>query len=102
MHRILSANQHRVYIGTLNLHPRSMLLNTEMGLLIHSPTVIAAVREAFAPNFSLDNSWRVEHNEDGELTWRSHDGVLTLQPAGGFWRRVADFFYGLFPIDSQM
>jgi phosphatidylserine/phosphatidylglycerophosphate/cardiolipin synthase-like enzyme len=100
--KVLIFDDDRVYIGTLNLDPRSMVLNTEMGLLIHSPAVNAAVREAFAPNFSLDNSWRVEHNEDGQLTWRSHDGVLTLQPAGGFWRRVADFFYGLFPIDSQM
>ena len=79
-----------------------MVLNTEMGLLIHSSAVNAAVREAFAPNFSLDNSWRVEHDEDGELIWRSHDGVRTLQSAGGFWRRMADLFYGLFPIDSQM
>ena len=100
--KVIIFDDNRVYIGTLNLDPRSMVLNTEMGLLIHSPAVNAAVREAFAPNFSLDNSWRVEHNEDGELIWRSHDGVLTLQPAGGFWRRVADFFYGLFPIDSQM
>ncbi len=100
--KVLIFDDDRVYIGTLNLDPRSMVLNTEIGLLIHSPAVNAAVREAFAPNFSLDNSWRVEHNEDGELIWRSHDGVLTLQPAGGFWRRVADFFYGLFPIDSQM
>jgi len=100
--KVLIFDDQRVYIGTLNLDPRSMVLNTEMGLLIHSPAVNAAVREAFAPNFSLDNSWRVERNETGELIWRSHDGVLTLQPAGGVGRRVADFFYGLLPIDSQM
>jgi len=100
--KVLIFDDDRVFIGTLNLDPRSMVLNTEIGLLIHSAAVNAAVREAFAPNFSLDNSWRVEQDEAGELVWRSHDGVLTLQPAGGFWRRVADFFYGLFPIDSQM
>lgn len=100
--KVLIFDDDRVFIGTLNLDPRSMLLNTEMGLLIHSSAVNAAVREAFAPNFSLDNSWRIEHDETGELIWRSHDGMLTQQPAGGFWRRVADFFYGLLPIDSQM
>lgn len=79
-----------------------MVLNTEMGLLIESPQLNQAVRDAFAPNFSLRNSWRVEKNESGDLIWRSHDGVRTRQPADGVSRRLRDFFYGLLPIDSQM
>ena len=95
-------DNNRVFIGTLNLDPRSMVLNTEMGLLIDSPKLNKAVRDAFAPNFLLDNSWQVEQLESGDLVWRSHDGVLKRQPADGVSRRIRDFFYGLMPIDSEM
>ena len=100
--KVVIFDDNRVFIGTLNLDPRSMVLNTEMGLLIDSPALNEAVRDALAPNFSLANSWRVEKNESGELIWRSHDGVLTRQPADGMSRRIRDFFYGLMPIDSEM
>jgi putative cardiolipin synthase len=79
-----------------------MILNTEVSLMIDSPELAEGILTAFTADFSSDNSWRVEQNETGELIWHSRDGVLTQQPAGGFGRRVADFFYGLLPIDSQM
>ena len=70
--------------------------------MVDSPELAAGILAAFATDFSPDNSWRVERNEAGDLIWRSREGTLTHQPAGGIGRRVADFFYGLFPIDSQM
>jgi len=100
--KVIIFDDDRVFIGTLNLDPRSMVLNTEMGLLIDSPELNQAVRDAFAPNFLLTNSWKLEKSESGKLIWRSHDDVLTRQPADGISRRIRDFFYGLMPIDSQM
>ena len=70
--------------------------------MIESPELAAGILAAFATDFSPDNSWRVGRNEAGELVWHARDEILTRQPAGGIGRRVADFFYGLLPIDSQM
>jgi len=100
--KILVLDKRLVFVGTINTDPRSMTLNTEVSLMVDSPELAAGILAAFADDFSLDNSWHVELNEAGDLIWHSRDGVLTRQPAGGFGRRVADFFYGLFPIDSQM
>jgi putative cardiolipin synthase len=100
--KVIVLDSDRVFVGTLNLDPRSMFLNTEMGLLIDSPQLNAAVREALAPNFSLDNSWQLQLNEQGRIRWHSHDGILDRQPAGSFTRRIKDFFIGLLPIDSEM
>ena len=100
--KILILDKRLVFVGTINTDPRSMILNTEVSLMVDSPELAAGILAAFAADFSPDNSWRVERNEAGELIWRSGDDVLTHQPAGGIGRRVADFFYGLLPIDSQM
>ncbi len=100
--KILILDNDRVFIGTPNLDPRSFYLNTEMGLLIESPELNAQVRKAVQPNFSMSNSWRVQLSDEGSLSWHSDDGTLKRQPAGGFGRRIKDFFIGLFPIDSEM
>jgi phosphatidylserine/phosphatidylglycerophosphate/cardiolipin synthase-like enzyme len=81
-----------------------MVLNTEVSLMIDSPELAAGIISAFSTDFSPDNSWRMELDKEGNMSWHSSEGVLTRQPAGSLWRRVrvADFFYGLMPIDEQM
>ena len=100
--KILVLDRRLVFVGTINTDPRSMTLNTEVSLVVESPELAEGILAAFASDFSPDNSWQVKLNSAGDLTWHSSEGVLTRQPAGGTGRRVADFFYGLFPIDSQM
>jgi len=55
-----------VYVGSLNLDPRSRELNTEIDLL-------------------LENSWAVSLNEDNDVVWRAADEELTSTPARNFW-----------------
>ncbi len=100
--KILVVDRRYSFVGTINADPRSMILNTEVSMMIDSPAVAARILEAFAPDFSQDNSWRVQLDEDDRLRWYSADGVLEHQPAGGPLRRLADFFFGLLPIDEQM
>ena len=70
--------------------------------MIDSPQLAEAILGAFSTDFIPQNSWRVVLGENGQLSWHSSDGVLDRQPAGSVWRRVADFFYGLLPIDEQL
>ena len=100
--KILVLDKRLVFVGTINTDPRSMILNTEVSLVIDSPELAAAILTAFATDFSPNNSWRVELSGDGGMSWHSSDGVLTRQPAGGIWRRMGDVFYGLMPIDQEM
>ena len=101
--KLLVIDRRYSFVGTINTDPRSMLLNTEVSLLIDSPQVAERILAAFAPDFLPENSWRVQLDEDdGELRWYSADGGLEHQPAGGLLRRLADFVFGLLPIDEQM
>ena len=100
--KILVLDQRLVFVGTINTDPRSMVLNTEVSLMIDSPELARGILTAFAPDFLPENSWQVTLDEQGELQWQSGDEVLTQQPAGSIWQRMGDAFFGLLPIDTQM
>lgn len=68
----------RAFVGSLNFDPRSVLLNTEMGLLIESPVLAERIHSAFDEAVPW-HAYRVQLGSDGRLQWHS---VLpdTLQP----------------------
>ena len=100
--KILVLDQRLVFVGTINTDPRSMVLNTEVSLMIDSPELARGILAAFAPDFLPENSWQVTLDEQGKLQWQSGDEALNRQPAGSIWKRLGDSFFGLLPIDTQM
>ena len=91
-----------VYIGSLNMDPRSMHINTEMGMLIQDPVLASEVMLQLEKDMSPENAWRVTLDENNRFVWESTAGKVYSQPARGFGQRVADFFYGLLPIKDQL
>ena len=91
-----------VYVGSLNMDPRSFHLNTEMGLLIAAPPLAEAVAGLVEQDMEADNAWHVTLDDEGRLAWSSADRTTQLQPARNFGQRIADFFYGLLPIKGQL
>ncbi len=69
-----------VFVGSFNLDPRSVDLNTEMGLMVESETLGAAVADSIETDISAGNSWQLEFNDKGKLTWLTREnGVVTEQ-----------------------
>ncbi|TNF91912.1 MAG: phospholipase D family protein [Gammaproteobacteria bacterium] len=95
-------DRENVYIGSLNMDPRSFHLNTEMGLLINAPALAEQIAEQVEKDMNPDNAWRVSLEEDERLAWHSSAGTVYLQPARHFGQRILDFFYGLLPIKDQL
>ena len=86
-----------VYVGSLNLDPRSIVLNTEMGMIVDSPGLAEEVAAIAERDMELSNSWRVRVDENGELFWESSAGRLTRQPALNSWQRVQMWFFKIAP-----
>ena len=84
------------------MDPRSLHINTEMGLLIRDPGLASEVMRALQRDMQPENAWRVSLNEDNGLVWESTAGTVHLQPARSFGQRLADFLYGLLPIKDQL
>jgi len=90
-----------VYIGSLNLDRRSIVLNTEMGMLVSSPGLAEEVARIAERDMGPANSWRVGLDEDGDLYWESAAGRVARQPARSGWQRIEMWFLGIAP-ESQL
>ncbi len=87
------------FVGSMNLDPRSEVLNSEMGVIIDSPPLAERLAQRMERDLHGDNSWQVVLNKDGELRWRSTQGELDRQPARDFLQRVEDQLFKFFPSD---
>ncbi len=100
--KALIGDRKNSFIGSLNLDPRAMNINTENGLYIESAAIaeqlVAMLEEMMAP----ENAWHVGRDDEGNLFWTSAEGTVTRQPARSGGQRVADFFFRLLPIESQL
>jgi putative cardiolipin synthase len=100
--KALLVDRDRVFIGSANLDPRSLRINTEMGLLVKSELLNRRLREAFAPDFSPLNAWSLALAEDGRLLWSANDIVLDVQPASSFMQRIEDWFFSALPLEDEL
>ena len=96
------ADRKRCFIGSLNLDPRAIQINTENGLYIESPGLAQEMTEQFEMMMAPENAWRLYIHEKNQLRWESVTGTASFQPARSFGQRIADFFYRLIPIESQL
>jgi putative cardiolipin synthase len=87
----------RVFIGSMNLDPRSEQINSEMGVIVESHDLARKLARVMERGMSPENSWRVEVDPEGDLRWVSGSQVLTQQPARSFMQRVQDVFFEIFP-----
>ena len=100
--KALVIDDDKVFIGSANLDPRSLRINTEMGLLIESEALNAEVRRAVTPDFSQTNAWQLELDEDGRVIWVAHDVTLTEQPAASMLQRIEDWFFSHLPLEDEL
>jgi putative cardiolipin synthase len=91
----------RAFVGSPNVDPRSMVLNSEIGIVGEGPAFVRLVAAIVERDISPANAWRVTMDEEGWLTWTSADEVLRRQPAQGFRQRFVEFLLNLLPLKDQ-
>jgi len=98
-----------VFIGSLNLDPRSMVENSEVGVIIKVPRVAESMAQWFDKNIQ-DVAFKVtlEAEENGieQLRWTGQeDGqqvIYTVEPHTSIWQRIGINLLRLLPIESQL
>jgi len=100
--KALVGDRTRCFIGSLNLDPRALVINTENGLYIQSDDLCEELAMQFESLMEPENAWRVSLDEKDRLRWQSGSEIVTRQPARSFGQRIADFFFRLLPIESQL
>jgi cardiolipin synthase C len=94
-----------VFIGSLNFDPRSLDINSEMGLFISSDTVGAEVYDMVSESMG-GVTYRVIVNDKDQLRWVfDHQGkheVLDKEPLTTWGRRFSAGFYRILHIEGQL
>jgi cardiolipin synthase C len=91
-----------LFIGSINLDPRSININTESGVLIRQPKLAAELAELFELWTSEQYAYRLDLNAEGELRWSSEEGVWTSEPEASRLRRFGAWMIRWLPIEDQL
>ena len=89
-----------VFVGSMNLDPRSATINTEMGLFVDSPGLAGDMASIIRRDMSGANAWHVQLDGDGKLFWQDDKETLTRQPARNGMQRVMNVLMKLGPKDQ--
>jgi putative cardiolipin synthase len=95
----------QLFIGSLNFDPRSIEINTEVGLFIHSREAAGDYRDLVLNDLPR-YTYRVELDERDRLRWAyRHEGeeaIYHKEPGTSAWKRFKVGFYRLLPIEDQL
>ena len=92
----------KVFIGSANLDPRSLRINTEMGLLVESKALGERLKGIVGPDYDSANAWQLNIDQHGRVSWVSDYITLDSMPAAGFMQRIEDWFFSLLPLDEEL
>jgi putative cardiolipin synthase len=95
-----AVDRRTVFVGSFNLDPRSAKLNTEMGLVIDSPTLAGRLDEAVDKAFP-DTAYKVTLDKSGDLQWEDGEKAktYTTEPETSWFRRVIVHVQTWLPIE---
>lgn len=97
-----SIDGEQLFIGSFNFDPRSANLNTELGFMISSPELAAALEQGFEARVP-ERAYELELDEQGNLVWieRRQQQLIRHQtePETSWWRRTYVWLLSLLPID---
>jgi putative cardiolipin synthase len=102
-------DREKVFIGSLNLDPRSFYENSEIGVVIDSPETATPMAEAFDQKIE-QTAFRLKLQKDEagyeSIIWHGIENgekvTYDVDPHTSFWRRFGIGFMRILPIESQL
>jgi putative cardiolipin synthase len=87
--KLVVIDRKRIFVGSMNLDPRSATINTELGAVIDSPQLAKELLRVIDID-RLQSAYRIRLKKDGQgVEWYTSDGekemVLTTEPDASAW-----------------
>ncbi len=110
--KVFVFDRRAVFVGSLNLDPRSVSLNTEIGIVFESPELAAQISGELTGKVS-DAAYRLElvpgagaAGSTRSIEWVERENGREVryatEPQSGVWRRFGGWFLSWLPIESQL
>jgi len=88
-------------VGTANLDPRALDINTEAAMLLDDVALANDLRHRILVATSPANAWRLQLDDRGHEQWIGATETLASEPVSGLFQRVMQFLHRLLPIKDQ-
>lgn len=103
--KVATVDRRFLFVGSFNLDPRSLYLNTEMGMEVESPALAGSMAESILDTLP-DYAYKLNLSDKGKLQWLLQTAgvqeVITTEPQTSLWRRFLTKLMSLLPIESQL
>jgi len=103
--KVAVVDDKRLFVGSFNLDPRSLYINTEMGIAVSSRGLSRTMRDSITETLPR-HAYRLALGSKGRLEWHynTQSGKRTAyrEPHAGRWRRFSTWLMSFLPIESQM
>ena len=104
--KLVVIDKQRLFIGSMNLDPRSATINTELGAIIDSPPLARELTRIIDID-RLQSAYRVRLRKPPPgLEWMSSDGeremILNAEPDSTPWQRIKSWLLNPFVPEEQL
>ena len=99
--KAIVVDREKAFIGSPNIDPRSLQVNTEIGVLTEGPELAERLAVLISRDMAPANAWRVTMDGEGWLKWTNGERELSRQPAKGFGQRLIEFLLNILPLKKQ-
>jgi putative cardiolipin synthase len=100
--KIMFFDNNKFFVGSMNLDPRSIKLNTEMAVIIEQPDYVTRSLEGL-PSKLNRYAYKVQVKE-GDLVWLdlATGETLDSEPAASMWLKMGAWTAGMLPIEDLL
>lgn len=103
--KVAIVDRDELFVGSFNLDPRSLFINTEMGMAVRSERLAAEMADSIN-SLLPELAYRLKLTPKGGLSWTSRsdrkEKTLYKEPHTTVWRRFSTWLMSLLPIEGQM
>jgi putative cardiolipin synthase len=103
--KVLTVDRKRTFVGSFNLDPRSLYLNTELGMAVESEELATDMATSIL-DLLPDFAYKLRLSRRQRLEWVLQTGgveeIITTEPRTSFWLRFRTWLTGLLPIEGQL
>ncbi len=103
--KFMALDHKQVFIGSFNFDQRSAYLNTEIGVVLDTPTLATIIHQQMDENL-LKYAYQLELDDQGKLIWKKQTStgieIYQDEPHIKWWQKAVLKLVTLLPIEKQM
>lgn len=103
--KTFSVDNRYLFVGSFNMDPRSAILNTEMGLLIDSPTLAQMLANGLRRHHH-NYTFSVVLNPQGHIYWETQEAgrpvLYENEPHSTLFKRISIWLLSLLPVEHLL